>query len=451
MTLSSRTNIDNICFEQDTPPQLVMLVKDKKFGLLGYLVIDSLASDKCFGGIRMAHDISLNEVVQLARAMTLKFAFSNSPTGGAKAGIICPVDANHKEKKEILKAFGRNLGPIFRLYGPGGDLGIGPKELDIIKRAAGMATKMTPSKYKAGFFAAYGVFVSAKTVMRELGLKFNDCTFAIEGYGNVGRPLAKLLYQEGSKIVAISTIDGAIFNKNGLDIDRLEALAIRYGDKVVKVYKHAKKIEKSDLFTLDVNLIIPGARSGSINIDNVYEVKANAIVPAANIPVTKEASEVLYRRRITYIPDFVSTSGTTIGASLVDRGFKEKDVLDIMDKTFQVKISKLIRLSNHNDMNIEQLALKIACSNFVRLRNDVTLRQNRAKWFIAKIKEEKSIVPVLERLACRLYTTFHGGHFFLKDILRPLAIANVYRNALGDVKNYPTLTVVDSKNKAKSS
>lgn len=442
MMPSFPTNKNSIYYEIEPPPQLVIHVNDNNLGLLGYLVIDSVASGISCGGIRMAHDISLNEVTHLARAMTLKYAFINSYVGGAKAGIICPLDATHKEKTEILKAFGRNLSPILgTVFGGGGDLGIGPEELDVIKKAAGIVTELSPGAYKAGFFAAYGVFVSIKIVIRELRLKLNESTFAIEGYGNVGRALARLLYQGGGKIVAISTIDGAIFNGKGLDIDRLEDLATRYGDRAVEVYEHAEKIEKADLLTLKVDIVIPAARAWSINIDNVCDVKANAIVSAANIPVTKDAAEVLYRKGVIYIPDFVSTSGTIMGWNLLDRGYEENYILDIMGEIFQVKVSKLMKLSNHNGMSIEQLALKITYSNLERQRDNATLRKNRVKWVIAKVKEEKSMITLLEIVAGRLYEKASGPNLFLRDILKPLAVANVYRNLLGDVRYYPTLAV----------
>jgi len=435
---ASSLNETNLFSHNDPCPQLVIIVKDKKYGLLGYLVIDSLVPGKCSGGIRMAPDISISEITHLARAMTLKFGFKNSFTGGAKAGIICPQDATEKQKQEILKSFGLNLGPILRtIYSPGGDIGIGPKELKIIKNAAGMDTKIRPATHKAGYFTAYGVFVSIKTVIRKLGLKCKDCKIAIAGYGNVGRPLARFLYQAGCKILAVSTIKAAIFNEDGLNIDSLEALANEYGDRTVQTYENGENIEKSDLFTLDVNIIIPGARPWSINMNNVDKIKANAIVPAANIPVTKEASEILYKKGIIYIPDFVSTGGGIMGCSLLNNSFEEKDVLNIMDKTFELKISKLMDLSNDKKVAIKDLAAQIAQNNFARLRKSKTLSKNKWKYFIAKIKEEKNIVSMLERATGRLYKKLQGRNFFLKNILKPGAVAHAYRNAVGDVKYYP--------------
>ncbi len=417
-------------------PQLVIAVNDNNLGLLGWLVIDCFASDKCLGGIRMAHDVSVEELTYLARAMTLKQAFMNSYKGGAKAGILLPPNLNNREKEEILKAFGRTLGPILRtLYIPGTDLGIGPNELDTIKRAAGLATNLKPVEHDTSFFAAYGVFTCIKTVIEKLDIQWNDCAIAMEGYGKVGRPLGGFISQAGGRIVAISTVDGVIFDPKGLDIERLETYADKYHDKCVEEYKFAEKIGKSDLFALDVNILIPGARAWAINIDNVSDVKAEAIIPAANIPVTQEASEVLYKRRIIYVPDFVATSGGILGVSLLGKGYKPTEVLEIMERTLQAKVTKLIDLSNQNNISIEDLASRIAYNNLVKMSDNYAIRDDRVKWLIRMLKHDKSVVATLERIAGRLYGRLRGKSVF-GLLLKPFAIRNEYRLLESDLSSF---------------
>ena len=189
-------------FKKDPSPQLVISVKDKQIGLLGYLVIDSVVKNKCSGGIRMAPDVTLDEVIYLARAMTLKYAFNSCALGGAKAGIICPANATDEHKRQILESFGRNLRPLIQtIYMPGGDLGVGPEELDIIKKGAGLTPSFLPARLKAGFFTAFGVYCIAKAVIRHLGLELGKSTYAVEGYGNVGRSLVRFIQQGGGKLL----------------------------------------------------------------------------------------------------------------------------------------------------------------------------------------------------------------------------------------------------------
>lgn len=422
---------------KDPSPQLVIHVKDKKLGLLGYLVIDSVVANKCSGGIRMASDVSLDEVIYLARAMTLKYAFNSCALGGAKAGIICPENATDEQKKQILESFGRNLLPIIQtIYMPGGDLGVGPEELDIIKRGAGLTPRILPAHQKAGFFTAYGVYSIAKAVIRHLGLKLENSTFAVEGYGNVGRSLVRFIHQGGGKVVAVSTVHGAIFNKDGLDIDRLESLANDYGDKLVDVYKDASKINKSDLFLVDANVLIPGARPWCIHSDNAPHIKAEAVVVAANIAVTPEASKILRERKIIYIPDFVSTAGGILGCSLLNIRYEEEDVLGIMDHAYATRISKLLGLTAQNGIDVETLAKEIANNNSIRRQEELRLKREKKRWFLTKIKEEKNIKPMVERIASALYRKLKW-----RKILRSKAVDNAYRNAIGDVKYYDSIAL----------
>ena len=219
-------------------------------------------------------------------------------------------------------------------------------------------------------------------------------------------------------------------------MDRLESLAKDYGDKLVDVYEDASKIKRADLFLVDANVIIPGARPWSIHSDNAHNIKADAVVVAANIAVTPEASKILHEKRILYIPDFVSTAGGILGCSLLNRGYEEEDVLDIMDRAYGTRISKLLQLAAQNEINIEILAREIASSNSIRRQEELRLKHKKRRWFLTKIREEKNIKPMIERMASVLYRKLRW-----RKILRPKAVANAYRNAIGDVKYYDSISL----------
>ena len=422
----------------DPEPALIVTVKEKPWGTIGYLVVDTLVCGKCSGGIRMAPDVSEDEVVHLARAMTLKFAFKNSALGGAKSGIIAPADANEEQKQDILKAFGRHLGPFMKsVYSAGGDIGVGADEVKVVKRAAGLEPRERPADYKAGFFTAFGVFASAKTIARELGIPAERCRIAIEGYGNVGRPLLRHFERSGFKTVGLSTIRGALYNPNGLVADELEKLAAEYGDRVVEKYNDAEKIANPDLFKLDVDILIPGARPWCIRADNADGIRARAVVTAANIPVTREAALILSQKGIAYVPDFVSTGGGILGCSLANLGFNDRDVLNIMEKTFATKLRKMIALAKSSDTSVEHMACRIAKNNFLRLRQKQTLTNNQVKQFFSRLKEEKSLMPMIERAAIFAYKKTRLKSPLFKKFLEPFAVSSAYRNAVRDVKYYP--------------
>lgn len=435
------SNEDEI-FSLDSPnPFLTISVKNRSGGTLGFLVIDTLIPGICSGGIRMASDVSVDEVTHLARAMTHKFAFKNSFIGGAKAGIVLSPDATHGQKTEALETFGQKLGPIMKtLYSPGGDIGVGPDELDFVKSGAGLSIAKSPGAYKGGFSTAFGVFLSVRIMAEKLAGDLSGCTIAMEGYGNVGKPLARFLDQAGCKIVALSTIHGGLYNADGLDIDRLEKLAEKWGDLAVEKYENAEKIDKTELFMIGAEILVPGARAWSIHEENVAKIKAKAVIPAANIPVTRKAAEMLRETGIVYIPEFVTTGGGILGGQLFNRGFKQKDVLYIMTKTYETKLVKLIELADAHDNTIEEQALQIAKANFIRGKQEAAVKRTRMKYYFFLLKKEKSILPMIHRAAGRFYLSLHDRFVMLKRFLKAPAMADVFRYTLGDIKYYPTVS-----------
>jgi glutamate dehydrogenase (NAD(P)+) len=428
-------------FSLDSPdPFLTITVKDRSASPLGYLVIDTLIPGICSGGIRMAPDVTVDEVTHLARAMTHKFAFKNSYIGGAKAGIMLSPDDTQSQKTEALETFGKKLAPIMKThYSPGGDIGVGTDELDFVKKGAGLSIQKRPGAYKGGFSTAFGVFATVKFMAERMAGTLSGSAIALEGYGNVGKPLARLLSQAGAKIVSLSTIHGGLHNGNGLDIDRMETQAEKWGDLAVDKYENAEKIDKADLFTVDADILIPGARAWSIHENNAGEVKAKAVIPAANIPVTRNAAEILRERGIVYIPEFVTTGGGILGGQLFNRGFKQKDVMHIMTKTYETKLAKLVDLAEALAITIEEQALQLAKANFIRGKEEEAFKRSRRKYYFYLLKKEKSILPFFHRAAGRLYARLHDRFTLPRRFLRPAAMADVFRYTLDDTKYYPRM------------
>jgi glutamate dehydrogenase (NAD(P)+) len=441
-------NVDELFSLENPRPSLTVDVTDSTGGRLGFLVIDTLIPGICSGGIRMASDVTQGEVAHLARAMTHKFAFKNSFIGGAKAGIAMSAAAPAEEKKEALKTFGQKLGPIMKaLYSPGGDIGVGPDDLDVVKQGAGLPCGKTPGMYKGGFTTAFGVFLSVQCMAEKLAGRLDGCTIAVEGYGNVGRPLVRFLNEAGAKIVALSTIRGGLHNPKGLDLAQIEKLADQWGDRVVEKYENADKIDRTALFAIDASILIPGARAWSIHEKNAASVKARAVIPAANIPVTRGAANRLNEAGIVYIPEFVTTGGGIMGGQLYNRGFQEKDVLRIMTRTFRTKLTRLFDLADAHGITIEEQALRIAKENFLRGRQEAAYKKSRIRYYLFLIKKEKSILPMIHRTAGRLYHRLPQKPGLLKRLFKAPAMADVYRYTMNDVKYYPALPSRSKKRK----
>jgi len=128
----------------------------------------------------------------------------------------------------------------------------------------------------------------------------------------VGGGVARYMIEEGAKVVAISTIDGGIYDERGLDVKKLIEMRKDFGDKVVQKYPSVKQIDKRELFLLPVDILIPGARPYVINGDNVHGIRAKIISSIANIPITNEAEDILSQRGIISVPDFISNAGGVV-------------------------------------------------------------------------------------------------------------------------------------------
>jgi len=333
-------------------PEKIIVLKNPSTDLNAVLVIDNSYYGIPAGGVRLAPDISIDEMIRLSRAMSLKFCTYKMKIGGAKAGIWGdPLD---KEKKEILlTSFAKSIEPFIKndVYYPGPDMGTNDDDLLKMFRVIGVPN-LAPKKIgmvKLGvpveeLFTGYGVVYCLEVIynnLEKLIKKKLDTSkkpnVILEGFGKVGTALAMSLNELGFNLTGISTINGAILLK----------LKLEYGDDLINHYvsKNLIKIPKERLFELSseyhTDFIIPGARPDVINKRNIDKINAIALVPAANIPYEKGIIDVLDEKGIIAFPDFVANAGEIL-AILVNKVAKNADEIfeyiksTITEKTFEV-------------------------------------------------------------------------------------------------------------------
>lgn len=424
-----KTNDAGLVAVDGPRPQLTIQVADEELGLLGYLVIDCLLGGRACGGVRMTTDVTLDEIAHLARAMTLKFGFINTGSmGGAKAGIIIPESLSPTERSRILATFGRNLGPLIRggVFAPGEDMGTSYEDLLLLKQAAGLGVKSKVEEGKrSAYFTSLTVFVAAERLANGLGLKLADCSVAIEGFGKVGSAVAELFSEVGAKIVAISTVDGGLYNLKGLDVKELIMLKEKVGDGVVKNYTKGEAIEKEKLLALDVDILIPCAGAWTINSRNVNELKAKMVVPGANIPVTADAEQTMFKMGIRYLPDFVCNCGGILGLNLEWRGFNEQDIKRIIHQEFHGKVSRIIEFAQRRDLCPADVARDISNRNVRKMEDREKEKSNRGIMYIVSRVRQKGLKNIFLQIAGDAYRL----NLIPKGLLRPLAYEHV-RNML---------------------
>ena len=297
----------------------------------GFVVFDLPGAPVCAGGTRLAPDISLAEVALLARAMTFKFAALGEQVGGAKAGLAGDP-ADHAAKAGLMARYCAEIRPLADagrfLTGP--DMGTSEEDFAPLRER-----RAPPAAIRAviggvpfeDVLTGFGVVVAAEAALRAgqaggpdgeaagPGGGWAGRSVAIEGFGKVGGGVAREVASRGGRVVAISTVAGCIADPAGLSVERLLELRQAHGDDCVARY--GLPVGPPDrLFTgVAADVVVPGARPGVLGARAARSLPSSVriIAPAANAPYTAAGAEILHRRGIVALPDFVCNAGAVIG------------------------------------------------------------------------------------------------------------------------------------------
>lgn len=295
----------------------------------GYRIQHSTSRGPAKGGIRFHPDVSADEVRALAAWMTFKCAVVNIPYGGGKGGVVCdPTKLSENEIRAITRRYTAAIAP---LIGPEQDI----PAPDVGTNAAVMGWIMDTYSMLKGHCihgvvtgkplelggalgrndaTGRGVMFTTHNILGKLDISAEGTTVAVQGAGNVGSVTAKLLYQSGMKVVAISDVSGGIYNPEGLDIPAILAYLAADRRNLLKDFNEEGTIHISneELLELDVTVLIPAALENQINADNADKIKAKLIVEAANGPVASEADPVLAEKGILIVPDILANAGGVV-------------------------------------------------------------------------------------------------------------------------------------------
>jgi glutamate dehydrogenase (NAD(P)+) len=289
----------------DPPPLRIVEVKDERVGLDAVVVIDHDLFPRCAGGTRMVADVTTDEVARLARAMTWKFAVAERPIAGAKAG----VRFTGGDRDAVLAAFLDRAAEIDGfLTGP--DIGTYPD--DFAARIEGDDVPMWARSHEGmgmdDLAVGAGILGAARVALERLGRRVPGSAVAIEGFGKAGAGTAKATSDAGMRVVAVSTVHGALVDENGLDVAALLALKAEHGDQLVD-HGPVPSQARETVFATECDVLVPGARPDVITAASAETLRCGVVVPAANIPYAKGAIEALAARDILALPDFVTNAG----------------------------------------------------------------------------------------------------------------------------------------------
>ncbi|MFB0526484.1 MAG: Glu/Leu/Phe/Val dehydrogenase [bacterium] len=385
--------------------QMICNIIDENSGLLGYIVIDSPVYGHSCGGLKVLPDVSIPELQGLARVMTLKFSFLGMRESGAKAGIVADPSMPRKEKLALLRKFAEIASPLLKTsaYVPASDMGTSNEEIRYMLESIGLKVPQSKvqRKEEGGFYVGFSVFAGARAAAKHMNLDLSQSTLAVEGFGKVGSSVAKVFWQRGTKVVAISTFKGAIYQPEGLDVDRLVHIRNEVGDDVVNVYEKAKKIKKSELLTLDVDILSPCARHHSINLNNAEKIRAKIICAGANIPVTREAENILYSKGKLCLPDFVTNCGGILASNMENAGLSGQFIENFIIQEIGNKILEIIEAARKKNMSPVELAEMKVEEKIAKIRTKSKKKTIKNRLFNIALKVyKKNLIP---KLFAKLY------------------------------------------------
>jgi glutamate dehydrogenase (NAD(P)+) len=152
-----------------------------------------------------------------------------------------------------------------------------------------------------------GVLISTRAIFQELGMSMSGARAIVQGHGKVGGPLVYMLSSAGMRVVAVTDVNGGVYNSAGLDTTALADHVARTGS--VAGFDLADELDASRLWEIDCELAVPAALAGVIDAKIAENLGAKVIVEAANGPTLPEADAILERRGIVVVPDILANAG----------------------------------------------------------------------------------------------------------------------------------------------
>ena len=273
------------------------------------------------GGLRYHPSVDEDHAAALANLMTWKTAIVDVPFGGAKGGINCdPSKMSKNELSVVTRQFVEQtreiLGPTIDIPAP--DVNTNAEVMgwimDEYSKYEGFSPAVVTGKPLELFGSegreeatGRGVMVVLDEALKERGKSWSEIRVAIQGFGNVGSNAARLIAEQGAKIVAVSDYMGGVSKDTGLDIDQLISWTAEH--KTVKGFPDAQAFDNSELISFDVDVLVPAALEDAITAENVDQIKADIIIEGANGPTSPAAHEALVERGVLVVPDILANAG----------------------------------------------------------------------------------------------------------------------------------------------
>ncbi len=330
----------------------VKLTMGKSQMFTGYRVQYNDARGPSKGGIRFHPEMDEEHARELAFLMALKCAVVNIPFGGAKGGVaVDPLDLSHRDLERVtrgyIRAIADYIGPFKDIPAP--DVYTDEQimawildEYERIKRehvpavVTGKPAELGGIRARRYSTALGGIHVLEQAI-KDRGMEPGKLRVAVQGFGNVGENTARLLFERGYCVIAVSDVNGGILNQDGLDIPAVMQHKNKMGS--VTKFPGGRDISNAEILTSDCNVLVPAALSNQLNAGNAKDVKAEIILELANAPTTATADDIFFSRDVLLIPDILANAGGVVvsffewSQNLSGEAWPEDKVLEKLKQT----------------------------------------------------------------------------------------------------------------------
>ena len=368
---------DMFTYADELGPAKIIHIYEPAVGLKAVLVVDNVAAGPAIGGVRMAPDVTTEECVRLARAMTLKNAAAGLSHGGAKVVLYGDPGMPKSDKERLIRALACSLRDVKEyIFGP--DMGTDEECMawikDEIGRAAGLPAEIGGIPLDEIGATGWGLCHVTEVALQLCGyfcdFKIEKSRFVIQGFGAVGKHAARFLAAQQAVLVGAADSQGAVYHPDGLEVDAL--LKLKEAGQSVADYPGGQKFHRDEVIDFDCDIWIPAARPDVVNEDNVHRLKAKLVVEGANIPLTYGAEKYLHDKGVFCVPDFIANPGGVICAAMEYQGATQAAVF----QTIQEKVRRNTQLVLE-ESRIKKILPRDAANNLAvqRVKKAMSIRR----------------------------------------------------------------------------
>jgi glutamate dehydrogenase (NAD(P)+) len=335
------------------------------------------------GGMRYHHEANLDEMKALAAWMTYKSALHDIPFGGGKGGVkVDPRELSPRETERLTRRFthalGSNIGPEWDIPAP--DVGTNSQTMvwmmDTYMNVTGYAGKNAvrrvvtgKSIHSGGSYGrseatGLGLVYCIEEWAKDKDFSLDGCTFTVQGFGNVGSHLARLLSKRGAVMVGVGDHKGYIHNPEGINAHKLGEYVSQTGS--VANYRGAEAITRAEFFGLECDLMIPAALELEIGVDEAKALKCKMICEGANGPTYPEAEKLLTDRGVHVVPDVLANSGGVIVSyyewlqNKRSERWEHQDVRNRLERRMSTTYQQVNHYANHHKLDMRTSLYAIA-------------------------------------------------------------------------------------------